>query len=215
MAGITPPVRPKEFSLWYNEATATNATTEATPRHALVLIGCARDLYHRWLPVQFRAELCTRQEFPSYSTSLIEDACHTPTPDSPAGAVRFGTQLLVFDNVTVNDLSRDAKRFAEALRHFHIIVLVDNQAHSSQVSSAILARTLKLGADGSPYLVVSPNQLAPNQDTAVPMMTSVEVAATARPRSQQREATAAEKAAQLVQLRLYAAALRTGGKCVS
>ena len=210
MAGITPPVRPKAFSIWYDQATATNATTDATPRQALVLIGCARDLYRRWLPVQFRDELCSRQEFTSYSSTLIEDACRAPAPDSAPGAVRFGTQLLVFDNVTVNDLARDAKRFAEALRHYHVIVLIDNQAHSSQVSSAILARTLKLGADGSPYLVVSPNQMAPNQDIAVPMMTAVEVAATARPRSQQREATVAEKAAQLVQLRLYAAALRMG-----
>ena len=215
MAGITPPVRPKPFSIWYNEATATSATTDATPRHALVLIGCARDLYHRWLPVQFRDELCTRQDFPTYSSSLIQDACRAPAPDSPPGAVRFGTQLRVFDNVTVTDFARDSKRFAEALRHFHIIVLIDNQAHTSQVSSAILARTLKLGADGSPYLVVSPNEMAPNQDSTVPMMTTVEVAATARPRNQQREATVAEKAAQVMQLRLYAAARRMGATGMS
>ena len=84
-------------------------------------------------------------------------------------------------------------------------MLVAGGQVSSAVNSAALARALKLGADGTPFLVVCPSDMAPQQDKAAPAA-SVEVAATAAGSRQTKcEATIAEKTAQLVQLRLFAA----------
>jgi hypothetical protein len=164
--------------------------------------------------------MCSRQEF-DYSSNVLDDACRAPSP-SAAGALRFGTQLIILKDASVGDLSKDAKKFSEALRHYHVIVLVAGGQVSSAANSAALTRAVKLGADGTPFLVVYPSDMAPQQDKAAPAAAPVEVAATAAgSRQTQREATVAEKTAQLVQLRLFAAmqqrvaALRRPGRVVT
>ena len=112
---VTAPVRPRAYSAWLAEVTATGPAPADGRRHALCLFGGAAMLFTRWTPAILAPELCNRQTFSEYSTDIW-------------GQIADSTHLVVVRDCDVAAVWKDRNAIEDALRDVHVILIFREEA---------------------------------------------------------------------------------------